>query len=200
VRFQDAIAATLADIHPGDQLRVRGTKSPDGASIQADAIVTGTFSHYSGLIAAIDATTGTITLKDLASKRTVTVTVTANSDVHRLPPMVAQRIAASMKGVAGAQGAPTAGAVHAGPGAPEASQQARRAGGDLSSMIARLPPETLGGLKVGEAVMIVASGSGPKPSAVTLLVGVDPILTAPSGETMTISPWSIGGAGADAAQ
>ena len=64
-------------------------------------------------------------------------------------------------------------------------------------MIPRLPTETLGGLKTGEAVMIVAIapvGDAAKLSAVTLLTGVDPILTAsPSGET-TLTPWAIGGA------
>jgi hypothetical protein len=66
---------------------------------------------------------------------------------------------------------------------------------DLSSMLSRLPTETLSGLKVGDAVMIVATepGDGSKSSAVTLLAGVDAILTAsPTGE-MTLSPWSIGG-------
>jgi hypothetical protein len=66
---------------------------------------------------------------------------------------------------------------------------------DLSQMLSRLPAETLAGLKTGDAVMIVAtspSGESEHNSAVTLLVGVEPILTAPSGESMTISPWSVG--------
>jgi hypothetical protein len=186
VRFQDAVAARLADIRPGDQLRVRGNKSADGTSIQADAVVAGTFAHYSGLISAIDPSAGTITLKDLASKRLVTVAVTPASDVHRLPPMVAMRIAAGMRGAT------------SGPATSDSAAQTRRAGSDLSSMISRLPTETLGGLKTGEAVMIVAAVGGEKVTAVTLLVGVDPILTAPAGETMTISPWSIGGSSGDA--
>jgi len=64
-------------------------------------------------------------------------------------------------------------------------------------MLSRFPAETLSGLKVGEAVMIVASspaGDPSKATAVTLLAGVDAILTAsPSGE-MQLSPWSVGGA------
>jgi hypothetical protein len=44
--------------------------------------------------------------------------------------------------------------------------------------------------------MIVASAppaDGTQPAAVTLLVGVDPILqAAPKGE-MTLTPWSVGG-------
>jgi predicted ABC-type transport system involved in lysophospholipase L1 biosynthesis ATPase subunit len=57
----------------------------------------------------------------------------------------------------------------------------------------------MGGLKVGEAVMIVATSTAGSATAVTLLAGVEPILAAsPAGGTMTLSPWSMGG-GADAA-
>jgi hypothetical protein len=60
-------------------------------------------------------------------------------------------------------------------------------------MLPRLPTETVAGLKSGEAVMIVATSEGSTNTAVTLVVGVEPMLTAsPSGE-MTLSPWSIGG-------
>ncbi len=72
---------------------------------------------------------------------------------------------------------------------------------DLSQMLSRLPTETLAELKVGDAVMIVATSpttDAEKPMAVTLLAGVDPILRAsPSGQGMTLSPWSLGG-GAEA--
>jgi len=75
----------------------------------------------------------------------------------------------------------------------------RSAGGDLSSMLSRLPTEPLSDLKVGDAVMIVASETAPgsdKVTAVTMLSGVEPILAAtPSGTpAMTLSPWSVGGA------
>jgi hypothetical protein len=66
-------------------------------------------------------------------------------------------------------------------------------------MLSRLPTETLAGLKVGDAVMIVAtspSADTETPMAVTLLTGVDSILRAsPTGQTMTLSPWSLGGGG-----
>ncbi len=208
VRFADAKMSTIGEIRPGDQLRVRGTKSADGASITADELVTGTFRNYSGLIASVDASAGTITLKDLATKKTVTVAVNDNSDVRRLPPMVAARVAMQMKGgAAGGSGAPGAGGAgaHAGGAAAPAAgedaeggaRRASRAGTDLSQMLSRLPTETLAGLKAGDAVMIVAtspSAESDKSTAVTLLVGVEAILSAsPSGQTTTLSPWSLGG-------
>jgi hypothetical protein len=204
VRFEDAVKSDFASIQPGDQLRVRGTRSADGATIAADEIVTGSFKNYSGLLTAVDATAGTVTLKDLTTKRAVTVAVTPSSDVRRLPPTAAQAIAARMRGGANGAGAGGAGAAQrpAGAGSPAGEGQqgtaagARRAGMDLSQMLSRLPTETIAGLKPGDAVMIVAtspSGQSTQSSAVTLLAGVEPILTAaPSGEGMTLTPWSVG--------
>lgn len=195
VRFADAKESTLGAVEPGDQLRVRGTKSADGSSIVADELVTGEFHDYSGLISAVDATAGTVTLKDLATKKMVTVAVTSSSDLRRIPAMLAQRVAMQMKmGAAGAGG--RSGAAAARPAA-DAEGGAQRAGMGLSQMLSRLPTETLGGLKVGDAVMIVATSpteSSERSTAVTLLAGVEAILTAsPSGQSMTLTPWSVGG-------
>jgi hypothetical protein len=208
VRFSDATLSSISAIKPGDQLRVRGTKSADGSTISADELVAGTFHNYSGLISAVDPTAGTVTLKDLATKKTVTVSVTANSDVRRIPEMAAQMIAARMKGGAGSPGTPGAGSGGAGAGSgggygaggPAGAGRAGRAGADLSQMLARLPTETLVGLKTGDAVMIVATSpaDSSQSTAVTLLAGVEPILTAsPEGE-MTLSPWSVGGGSPEA--
>jgi hypothetical protein len=207
VKFEDAQPSTLAEIHPGDQVRVLGTKSEDGASLQAESVVSGSFLHLAGTIATINAADGMFTIKDLATKKMMTVKVTADSDVRKLPPQAAARFAARAKG-----GEPTghAGAEHARPAAEAnasahqgGEQQRRSAGMDLSQMLSRLPTETLADLKVGDAVMIVASQQEPgssQASAVTLLSGVEPILSAtPKGAaTMTLSPWQMGGGEPDA--
>ena len=233
VNFADAVTSTVAAIQPGDQLRVRGAKSADGTSVTADEIVSGNFKNYSGTIAAIDPAATTITLKDLTTKKMVTVAVSANSDLRRLPPQMATMIAARMKGGAaggeggaGGPGGPGGGAPATpqgagrsagGPGGPGGAGGpggggpggggpggggpgggGRAAGADLSRMLSRLPTETLGGLKTGEAVMIVATApttDADKAAAITLLVGVDAILAAPRGQSTTLSPWSLGGGG-----
>jgi hypothetical protein len=65
----------------------------------------------------------------------------------------------------------------------------------------RMPAVTLADLQKGTAVMIVATEGSPQnpPTAVTLLTGVEPILTA-SPDTgraaMLLSPWNLGGADA----
>ena len=141
-----------------------------------------------------------MTLKDLATKKTFTVAITGNSNVKTLSPQAATMFAARAKGgPAGAGGgsAPQGGQASA----PEGGRQGgagRSAGGDLSNMVSRLPNKTIADLKVGDAVMIVASQPDPSSSAVTavtLLSGVEPILAAtPSGgPAMTLSPWNIGG-------
>ena len=159
------------------------------------------------MIATIDAASGTLTLKDLATKKTMTVKVTANSDMRKLPPQAAAMFAARARGgaaapagAAGAQGGQPSGAQGGGQQAGSGGTGRPgmgRAGMDLSQMLSRLPSETIADLKVGDAVMIVASQAeptSPTVTAVTLLTGIEPILAAtPSGTpAMTLSPWSVG--------
>src|SRR5271170_5494634 len=152
VKFEDAKPGTLAQIQAGDQLRVRGAKSDDGSSIQAEEVVSGSFKNLAGLIATIDAANGTLTLKDLATKKTVTVTITANSNVRTLPPQAAAMLAARAKGGAAGAGDSGAGSLQ---GAAQGDAPGgrpggagRAAGGDLSQMVARLPNKTIADLKV----------------------------------------------------
>jgi len=201
VDFADSQPSSLAGVHPGDQLRARGTVADDKLSMTANEVVTGTFENLSGVLTAVNAGAGTITLKDLATKKVVTVAVTAKTDLRNLPAEAAAAFARRNSGGGGAPpgGAPApsgppAGARPAGPGAA-GGYAGRRAGFDLSQMLAHLPTETVGDLKTGQAVMIVASqGTDGNPTAVTLLSGVEPILSAtPAGaQPITLSPWSIG--------
>lgn len=194
VKFEDAVPASLAQVQAGDQLRVRGAKSDDGASIQAEEVISGSFKNLAGVIATLDAANGSLTLKDLATKKIMTVKVTANSSVRALPPDAAARFAARARGGAGEGHA----AATAGGASPSPSGTGRSAGGDLSQMVNRLPAASVSDLKVGSAVMIVASQAGADSAtvtAVTVLSGVEPILAAtPSGTpAMTLSPWNVGG-------
>ncbi|HEX2918546.1 MAG TPA: DUF5666 domain-containing protein [Edaphobacter sp.] len=206
VKFEDAKPGTLYEIKPGDQLRVRGNKSEDGLTIQAEDVVSGSFKNLAGTLASVNSSEGTVTLKDLATKKNMTVAVTSNSDLRKLPPEMAARFAARAKAGdhEGATGGPASGAQPRPAGGGEAGMgagTAHTAGGDLSQMLSRLPTESLSGLKVGDAVMIVASEPTPgsdKVTAVTMLSGVEPILAATpkGGAAMTLSPWNMGGGGA----
>src|SRR6266850_2829522 len=225
VKFDDAKPAPLDQIKPGDQLRARGTRSADGLDLAADEIVSGTFRNIAGTISALDASAGTITVQDLASKKPITVKITAESQVRKLPPPMAQRIAARLKGTSSegpssssssnGAGAPrsaaqflNSGASPAGGSGPGGSGAVGRPGGgsngDLQQMINRMPAATLADLEKGDAVMIVGTEGGRNgvPTVITLLGGVEPILEASpkSGASTILSPWSLSsGGGGEAA-
>lgn len=199
VKFEDSKPGTITQLRPGDQLRVLGSKSEDGLSIKAEEIVSGSFLHLSGVLTSIDPSAGTVTLKDLVTKKTMSVAITANSALRKLPPEVATRFATRQRGGNGGASAPGGRPVAAAGTETGGTEGGIRAAGmDLSRMLARLPNVTLADLHSGDAVMIVASQSqsgSDKATAVTLLAGVEPILAAKSSgsEAITLSPWSVGG-------
>lgn len=204
VKFDDAKPGTLEQIKAGDQLRARGTKSQDGKELAAVEIVSGTFRSIAGTVVSSDAANNTITVTDLESKRPVTLKVSADSQMHQLPEMFAQRIAMRLKG--GPATGNGAGPATPG-GAPMHGQAAEaghggfgggaRPGGppDFQQLLNRLPGVGLGDLKKSDAVMIVATeGTEQSPSTVIILLsGVEPILAAasPSEASTILSPWNL---------
>ena len=101
VKFDDAKPGTLAEIHAGDQVRARGERSADGGELTADEIVSGSFRNIAGTVNSVDASSSTVTVHDLLSKKNVTVKITADSQLHQLPAEMAQRMAARLKRTAG---------------------------------------------------------------------------------------------------
>jgi len=79
VKFDDAKPGTFAEIQPGDQLRVRGTRSADGNDFAAQEIVSGTFRNIAGTIFSVDPGQNTLTVTDLKTKKPVLVKFTADS-------------------------------------------------------------------------------------------------------------------------
>lgn len=207
VKFDDAVKSSLSEIHPGDQLRAKGAKSADGKELSADDVIAGAFRNIAGTLTAIDAAGNTITVQDLLSKKSVTVKLTPESNVRKLPPQIAQRVAMMVKVASGEIQAP-AGAGEgaqrpAGPGGaagPGAGTRPPGGAPDFQQMLSRIPAATLADMQKGDAVMIVATpGSGGSGiNAITLLAGVEPILTAsPSGTgaASLLSNWSISAGG-----
>ena len=195
VKFDDAKPGTLDQINAGDQLRARGVRSADGSELAADEMVSGTFRNIAGTVASTDAGSNTITVMDLATKKPVTLRITADSQLRKLPPMVAQRIALRLRGES-PDGAPGASAPGGGPSATAKAGQAgpggnaggSRPGGppDFQQMLKRMPAVTLADLQKGDAVMIVTTQgtANTQPTAITLLSGVEPILSAsPNGKS-----------------
>ena len=134
VKFEEATPSTLSALQAGDQLRVRGDKSPDGSSLSADEIVSGSFLNLAGTITSVDPAARTLVLKDLGSKKNITVAVSDESDLRALPPEVAARFAARARG--GAAGSGSAGSGATGSGATGESGASGAAGANASGKAA----------------------------------------------------------------
>jgi hypothetical protein len=221
VRFADAQPAPLDAIHAGDQLRARGNKNTDGAQLDAEDVVSGTFRNVAGTITSIDPATSTLVVKDLTTKKQVTIHITSDAQMRRIPDRMAQMLAARLKGTAPAGGAgfggqqraggagaatPTGGAAGGGAtggGGQWAGQNggaggAGAGGGDPQRFLTMAPAIKFTELLKGEAVMVVATDGTTDVTAITLLAGVEPLLEAPAA-TNLLSNWSMGGGGAEAA-
>jgi hypothetical protein len=210
VKFDDAKPAPVDRVNPGDQLRARGTHSPDGSELTAEEVVSGTFRNIAGTIKAIDAAGNTMTVQDAITKRAVVVKVSSDSQMKKLPAELAQRIAMRLKNAGGAAGGGHGDQVGANGQNASAQSGPPVAGGaghgqnggaggngasDLQRMLGRLPNRTLADLQKGDVVMIVSTDGADSGAvtAVTLLAGVEAILTAATNRSAStlLSPWSL---------
>ncbi len=196
----------FAQIQAGDQLRVIGDKSEDGATIKAQRVYTGAFRTLSATITSIAPDGKSLIVKDLATKKPIEISLNDDSAVRKLPPpmamMLARRFNPSYKPPdgattsAGGGGAPAAaggggagaggngggwargsGGAGAAGGAPSAGGGMRS--GDISQMLERVPKIPLTDLKPGDALVVsgVALGAdNAKLLATSLIGGVEPIL------------------------
>jgi len=218
VRFSDAKPSSFAEVKVGDQVRVLGDKNPDGTRIKAEAMISGSFRSIAGVIKSIDASSNEITMTDLVAHKPVTVRVTADTTMRRLPQGIAMMLARRVHGAQGGSESGAAGARPAtaqgvpGPSRPEAPKpgaggppvdqaQAQGQGGgmrrgnmDFQDMLERLPPMTVADLKAGDAV-VLSAGDGADPGRVTainLLAGVEPLLqAAPQGGRQILGDWNL---------
>jgi hypothetical protein len=219
----DAKPGTFADVKVGDELHVLGDHSADGSSIAAEKIVFGSFKQIAATVENVDAQAGVLKVKDLATKKSIFVNVKADSHLKKLPEMMAQMLARRYRGggrsgelAGGPRGGeqPAAGGGFPGRGGPEGAgpsagapgDPGRRGGfgapgggrGDLKQMLDRLPAFTLAELKPGDAIMM-STTEGTDAShltVITLLAGVEPLLTASPQATRDImSGWNLGGGG-----
>jgi len=204
VRFDEAQPAPIAVIQPGDQIWARGTKNNDGTAIAADGVVSGSFLSIAGTILSTDTGASTLTVKDLATKKPVTVRISADAQMRRLDDRVAAFLAARLKGGQGAAGGrPSPGGAPGGGGggAPQGFSQSGGGGAgrtDFETVLERAPAIQLASLQKGEAVMIVATEDASGVSAVKLLAGVEPLLEAPQAQDL-LSNWSLSSGDSEAA-
>lgn len=199
----DAKPSSFAEIKVGDQVHALGNRTPDGTATTAEIIYAGEFRQLAATVISVDATTHEMRVKDLATKKPLTIRVNADSTMKKLDPMMANQLArryGAGRGQGGGEAVPGegrgGGGMRGGFGGGGGGRGG--AGGDLSQMLERLPAVALADLKAGDAVMVSTTmGSDPsRVTAVMLLAGVEPILTAAPNSTRDImSGWNLGGAG-----
>jgi hypothetical protein len=221
VKFSDAQPSTLAAIQPGDQVTARGDRTGD--DITAEEIVSGSFRNIAGTVVSTNSNAGTVTVKDLVTKKTVTIKTTPDSDLRKLDPQMAQLIAMRLRAVASQRVQPAAGSAGSN-GAQAARQYGSGSGGNgqlrqggltpqggsgggagaLARVLQRSPEIHVDDLHKGDAVMIVATtGSPDSATAIRLLAGVEPMLqaSASGSQSMFASAWSgLGGGSAGEAE
>src|SRR5579884_817201 len=122
----------LADVQPGDQVRVIGQLNPEGTTMTADKIYSSSFRNVVGTIQSIAADGKEITIRDLQTKQPVTVSLNADSSVRKLPQDMAFRLARrfnpDFKGPQGAPGQRGGGQGNAAGGPPEGAKAGEGSG------------------------------------------------------------------------
>lgn len=228
VDYARATVAPITEIHVGDQLRALLDENAGGPAKTVKEVVSGSFRNIAGKISGVNEKSGTITLRDLLTKKNVTVHILPTTQMKKLSDEQATKIAALTKGA----GAP--GGAHVMPGGQGAWQQAagqrptNSAGGAQAGMMAgpsgaahgwmggHAPGGSAGGMNAqqmirqaetiqthdlhkGDAIMLVATAGDNDVSAITLLSGVEPLLeSSASTQNALMSGWSMG-SGSDAA-
>jgi len=122
--------------------------------------------------------------------------VNHETTLRKLPEMQARMLArryapGAQQGGEGPPRAPEAGPAPGFEGGPPRGGR----GGDIGQMLDNLPPMPVSELKPGDAIMISTTmGSDPsRVTAITLLAGVEPLLTASPNATRDImSGWNLG--------
>lgn len=196
VSYAAAQPAPLTAIHPGDQLKARGSRSPDG-DFAADEVVSGSFRNISGLIASLDPSNQTFVVKDLATKKQVTIEVPADAQMRELPERMAQMLAVRLKGAQPANNAAPVGNTGQRGGFTQRGGGGAGMAMDPQQMLNRAPAIHFTDLKKGDAVMLVATIGDSEVTAITLLDGVEALLEAPASQDL-LANWSMGSGGGDA--
>lgn len=198
IKFEEAKPSTLAEIKVGDQVRALGDKSEDGGKLTAQEIVSGSFKEIAAQVISVDAAANTMRVTDLATKQPVTVKLVPDSNFRKLPEQMAQMLAARNRppeanGDAGRGGRGD----ENGGGRGRGFGGRGGGGGDLTKILASLPKANLADLKKGDALIVLSTvGATPdQMTAITMLSGVEPILTKPGTREMQLGSWSLGGVG-----
>jgi hypothetical protein len=153
VRFADARPSDFSELQVGDQVRVLGERSEDGARVEPEQVVSGAFRIVQGTVERANEAQGVLVVKTAGENRSdVSIHVGPDTLARRLPPMLVARL----------QGGGERG--EAGRGPPGGGL--RRF--DPERMLERLPPLDLGEVTPGEIVVALGARGG-EPASLTAI-------------------------------
>lgn len=171
VKFADAKPSALAEINVGDQLRARGQKSPDGLAVTADEVIFGTFLTVAGSVVSVDAAASAITVKEIGTGKLLTISITPDSKIKRMPSFPGPGEPAGGGGVpppGGFSGGPPQGGFPRSPprgvaGMPSAGATT------IAQMVEMMPNAAVDAVKPGQTV-VVSSTKGENADHLTAIV------------------------------
>ncbi len=191
IRFDEAVASSLAEVNVGDMLRALGDKSSDGTSFAAERVITGAFQTIAGTVTSVDAEKNEIVIKNLQDNKDMTVAISDFTVIKRFPQEMAERLAgAQMMGGPGGGARPAGrGNVQVRPVSPPGGQRAPGAGGrsgpggagtagSIDDMVDRFPAISAADLTVGDMIAFSSSknGNALRVKAIKVLAGVEPFI------------------------
>ena len=190
-KFSEAVTSSFGEIKPGDSIRAIGDKSGDETAFAAEKVLTGAFQTVAGTITAINPEKNEITISDIKTKKPITIVIGNSSIVKEFPEEIATRLArfqmmraagiTPQNGAAGNRaGGKPANNANGNPNGGE-GRGGMRGGGSIDEMIENFPAIKIADLQIGK--MIAASSTKTNDenriTAIKLLAGVEPFLTAP---------------------
>ncbi|MBS1856482.1 MAG: hypothetical protein JST11_14030 [Acidobacteria bacterium] len=167
-RFGDARPATIRDIRDGDQLQAVGERSPDGRTLRAEKIVSGSFHNFTARIETVNAAEQALLVRTSPGDPPVAVKIAPGSILRRLSAEAASQLAGQKRGKTAA------------------------AGNVLEGSLAL----TVNELQPGDAVVIATvdgtGGTGANVAAIAVIAGVEPLLKrSAEAQREVLGSWSL---------
>ena len=172
VKFADAKPSSLAEIKAGDQLRARGTKSPDGLAVDADEVVFGTFLTVAASVISVDQAAQEITAKETGTGKQLTIKLTPESRIKQMPNLPAMSGPAPGGGgppPPGASGPPPGAFPGGAPGGAGFSGMPPGGPPPIAQMVEMMPAGTLEDVQPGQTI-IVSSTKGEVADRLTAII------------------------------
>ena len=179
LRTSDARPASFADLKVGDSLRATGERSADGARFVPEEVITGSFTRVVGIVSAVDAARGEVTVRNEQTGQTTTLTVGPRSTLRRVTPEFARAVTERAERAAREAEQRAAGEAArgrqagAGSGVRRGGEGERRGGAGLQQMFESLPAAAVADIRKGDAVVVTATpgADASRATAITLVTG-----------------------------